>query len=103
MQSYFAPGKVMLTGEYAVLKGLEAFAFPTKQGQWLDVFVYDTPKDTQPTLTYNAANHQGETWLSASYDLLEFTWIESSDDADFLSGSWKWSGMIFGKKESLIA
>lgn len=85
MQSYFAPGKVMLTGEYAVLKGLEAFAFPTKQGQWLDVFVYDTPKDTQPTLTYNAVNHQGETWLSASYDLLEFKWIESSDDVDFLS------------------
>lgn len=37
MQTFFASGKIMLTGEYAVLFGAPALAIPTKLGQQMQV------------------------------------------------------------------
>lgn len=37
MPSFYSNGKLLITGEYVVLDGAEAFALPTKFGQYLDV------------------------------------------------------------------
>ncbi len=41
MQSYYAPGKILLVGEYAVTKGFEGLAVPVKAGQWMDVWEFN--------------------------------------------------------------
>ena len=37
-QSYYSNGKLLITGEYAVLDGALSLALPTKFGQELNVF-----------------------------------------------------------------
>jgi mevalonate kinase len=37
MQQFYAPGKLLITGEYAVLDGAWALALPTRLGQTLTV------------------------------------------------------------------
>ena len=36
-EKYYAHGKLLISGEYAVLNGALAFALPTRQGQWIIV------------------------------------------------------------------
>ncbi len=36
-EKYYAHGKLLISGEYAVLNGAQAFALPTRQGQWIIV------------------------------------------------------------------
>ena len=40
---YYSHGKILLSGEYAVLKGALALAVVTRQGQWL--FIEEGPVD----------------------------------------------------------
>lgn len=58
MSAFFAPGKLLLSAEYAVLQGAKAIAVPTHKGQHLEV------KETQDGLIrYTALDHQGKAWL----------------------------------------
>lgn len=59
MQHFFAPGKLLLSGEYSVLQGAKAVAVPTKAGQHLEVRAIDD-RDIQ----YRAFDHQGAVWLN---------------------------------------
>ena len=62
MKTYSANGKLLLTGEYLVLKGALALALPTKLGQTMTV-----ETEHAPSLQWNA--HQpGGHWFSATLD-----------------------------------
>lgn len=74
MQTFFAPGKILLAGEYTVLLGLEAHAVPVKTGQWLEFFAYTTPENQAPTVHFKALDMDGEIWLENVYDLDSDAW-----------------------------
>jgi len=74
MQTFFAPGKILLAGEYTVLLGLEAHAVPVKSGQWLEFFAYNTPDNQAPTVHFKAFDDRGEIWLENVYDLDSDAW-----------------------------
>lgn len=59
---FSAPGKVMLTGEYAVLKGSLSFALPSKLHQHL----HHEPRPGT-SLHWLAKDAQGNTWLEAFF------------------------------------
>jgi mevalonate kinase len=62
MIKHFAPGKIMLTGEYAVFHGAPAIAFPTKMGQHF---------------TWTESPSEGLTWKSYDPNAL---WFEAHWD-----------------------
>lgn len=63
MQEYFAPGKLLLTGEYSVLNGAKALSVPTRLGQKLRVY----PDATHEALNWQAFDNQGQIWLSITF------------------------------------
>ncbi len=56
---YFAPGKLLLSGEYAVLDGARAISCPSHRGQFLELY---KTKNTS-TLEWNALTEDGYCWL----------------------------------------
>lgn len=72
-----ANGKLLISGEYAVLDGAIAFAIPTKRGQSLEVnFEGANPN---PVLIWEAYLVDGSLWFSAEYELKTLTILKSSD------------------------
>jgi len=63
MREFFAPGKLMLSGEYSVLHGAKAVAVPTRLGQSLKVL--DSHKNEASA--YKALDHRGELWLDFDF------------------------------------
>lgn len=68
-QTWRANGKLLLTGEYAVLDGAEALAMPTRFGQTLTVKKIEC---RCPTLAWQSLEPDGTSWFSADYDLQDF-------------------------------
>jgi len=63
-QEFYSNGKLLLSGEYAILDGAKGLAVPTKFGQSLLV------KSTEDsTLTWTSIDTDGETWFSAKLGL----------------------------------
>ena len=60
--SYYAKGKLLITGEYAVLDGALALAIPTKKGQLLEVF---PSKDLQ--LNWSSFDADGALWFDCLF------------------------------------
>lgn len=60
MQQFHAQGKLLLTGEYAVLDGALALAIPTQQGQSLSVA--ENPQ--AESLDWTSYDHQNKVWLA---------------------------------------
>jgi mevalonate kinase len=69
MQSFYAPGKVILAGEYAVLHGFEALALPVNKGQWLDTWIYQTPHNGADFFRYSALDHLEKPWLTLELEI----------------------------------
>ncbi len=63
-QHFFAPGKLLLSGEYAVLKGAKAIAAPTAYGQHLEV-----KSNSGSPSHWLALDEQNNSWLD--FDLTE--------------------------------
>jgi mevalonate kinase len=63
--SFFARGKLLLTGEYAVLDGATALALPTIPGQKLQFI----PQSGTSMLQWESIDVQGTPWFSATWDL----------------------------------
>lgn len=78
MEHFKANGKLLISGEYAVLDGALALAIPTKLGQSLEVN-YSEPHTENPKLAWNAFLHDESLWFSAEFDLKTFEIILSSD------------------------
>lgn len=76
---YFAPGKLLLSGEYAVLDGAKAISCPTQKGQFLDL---QATKNAS-TLEWVAQEEDGKTWLSlrlsADGEIIEASDFEKAD------------------------
>lgn len=63
MPEYYAHGKLLISGEYMVLKGSEALAIPTSKGQTLNF----TAGGSQ--VKWQSYDVNGRLWLQASFDL----------------------------------
>ena len=63
-QSYYSNGKLLITGEYAVLEGALSLALPTKFGQELNVF-----QTKQSSLVWESFTHTGACWFQTKFDL----------------------------------
>jgi mevalonate kinase len=72
MKSYYSNGKILLTGEYAVMFGAKSLAFPLVYGQDMIVETIDNRK------IYWKAYNENELWFSATFSLPELTIDETS-------------------------
>ncbi|HOY13209.1 MAG TPA: GYDIA family GHMP kinase [Saprospiraceae bacterium] len=76
MAKFYAHGKLLLTGEYAVLDGSRCLALPTKQGQRMTI------KATRSTdLEWKSYDHNGNEWFSSSISLYDFSATETTNEA----------------------
>jgi len=73
MKSFYSNGKLLLTGEYAVLDGAKAWAIPTKFGQLLTI-----KENTSAQLFWKSFDEKGNIWFQGSYDLETLTEMENS-------------------------
>ncbi|MDX2002838.1 MAG: GYDIA family GHMP kinase [Chitinophagales bacterium] len=62
-ETYYAHGKLLLTGEYFVLDGAKALALPLMLGQRMEVLPQGEPNQ----LKWMAYDHEGELWMDATY------------------------------------
>lgn len=65
-KEYYSNGKLLLTGEYAILDGALGLAIPTKYGQTLKV----TPTQSQQ-LIWKSLDNEEKTWFKTSVDIGE--------------------------------
>lgn len=63
--TYFSHGKLLITGEYAVLDGARALALPTKYGQHLHFH----PQPGSNCLLWESFTDKGHLWFSASWEV----------------------------------
>ena len=61
---FYSHGKILLTGEYAVLDGVKALALPTQKGQAMNV-------EFRPdkNITWESYDENGQLWIDCSFDL----------------------------------
>ncbi len=71
---YYAHGKLLLTGEYLVLKGAKAIALPLKLGQSMTV----TPGNKKNSITWKAFT-PSKIWFSCVFQLPDFKIIKGTD------------------------
>lgn len=70
-QRFYSHGKLLITGEYAVLDGALCLAIPTKKGQTLTI----SPAK-EPGLQWKSFDSVGKTWFEASFGLDELTGLQ---------------------------
>ena len=58
MQKYHSNGKLLLTGEYAILDGAKSLALPTKKGQSLEVEANESK-----VISWESFDENNKTWL----------------------------------------
>jgi len=71
---FYAHGKLLLSGEYAVLDGALAWAVPTRFGQWLEIY-----EDSPGLLVWQALDHEAIPWFEATLKLGDLEIIQYSD------------------------
>lgn len=74
-QEFYSNGKLLLSGEYAILDGAEGWAIPTKFGQFLKVRENQTGM-----LSWSSTDADGSVWFEASYSLPHLKPISTSDE-----------------------
>ncbi len=102
IETFYAKGKLLLTGEYLVLDGAHALACPTLTGQKMTVV-----KGRGSEIKWKSFDPNGEEWFSAVISLFDFSCEKTSNpsvgnrltqiltesvrlNSDFLS---KWNGL----------
>ena len=73
-KEFYSNGKLLMTGEYAVLDGAKAWAIPTKYGQSLSVMETESKK-----IEWKSLDDKDRVWFEAIYDLESMTEISSSN------------------------
>ncbi|CAN5204254.1 GYDIA family GHMP kinase [soil metagenome] len=71
---YYAHGKLLLSGEYAVLDGALAWAVPTRFGQWLEIY-----EDSPGLLVWQALDFEHIPWFEATLKLSDLSVVQYSD------------------------
>lgn len=64
MEQYYSNGKLLISGEYAVLDGAKSLALPTKFGQSLEVSLLDVP-----VLIWESFSCEKQLWFQAEIQL----------------------------------
>lgn len=64
MTSYYSNGKLLLTGEYAVLDGALSLAVPTKYGQSLEIEAISEPK-----LVWKSLDKNETVWFETAFEI----------------------------------
>jgi len=75
--SFYAHGKLLLTGEYFVLAGARALALPLRLGQHLQV----EKGEEQGVLSWTSLDENGRPWFRLRFALRDFSVLETSDVA----------------------
>ncbi|MEM8526417.1 MAG: GYDIA family GHMP kinase [Bacteroidota bacterium] len=78
LAEYQANGKLLLTGEYAVLDGAQALAVPTKLGQRLEIVHHKN--NLNPTLQWSSFDEQNQRWFQAEFSLPKLQILATSDE-----------------------
>jgi len=73
-REFYSNGKLLMTGEYAVLDGAKAWAIPTKYGQSLTVLETESKK-----IEWTSLDEKDKVWFEAIYDLESMTEVSSSN------------------------
>lgn len=73
-KEFYSNGKLLLSGEYAVLDGAYAWAVPTKFGQSMTV-----TEDSRPQLHWRSYDEKGGVWFEAIYKLHPLGEISTTD------------------------
>ena len=81
MKTFYANGKLLITGEYLVLDGAKSLAVPTRKGQSLNF-----QEKKGQTLSWKSLDSNGEIWFEAMFSSENFNVLESSNTttANFL-------------------
>ncbi len=66
--SFYSHGKLLLSGEYAVLDGETALAVPTRFGQWLHIEASGTDE-----MEWESQNPDGSSWFKTRFQGDDFT------------------------------
>lgn len=76
IQNFYAHGKLLISGEYLVLRGAKALAIPLKYGQSLQIIA----SDGKPQLIWKA-NYPGKKWFEVIYNTSDFD-IQETDNPE---------------------
>ena len=76
MEKYHSHGKLLISGEYLVLKGALALAVPCNRGQSL---IYDSSKEKE--LLWESYDEKGSVWFKATFSIKDFD-IITTDQTD---------------------
>ena len=76
VKRYYAHGKLIISGEYLVLRGATALAVPLKQGQHMEVEIL--PSKGTSSIEWNAGI-SGKPWFSATILMPHFRLTKTSD------------------------
>lgn len=71
---YYGHGKLLLTGEYAVLDGAKALALPTKKGQKMVI-----KRTTSSDLIWQSLDEKGKVWFESTISLFDFSALTTTD------------------------
>jgi len=74
-KEFYSNGKLLLSGEYAILDGALGLAVPTKYGQSLKVV-----DSSSGTLKWSSFDENTEIWFQAEFDLENFKIMASTDE-----------------------
>ena len=75
MKSIKANGKLLITGEYLILKGAKGLAIPTSYGQSLTF----EKNENDSLLHWNSLDVNNQVWFSATFDLKNSNLVSSSN------------------------
>ena len=75
LQEFYSNGKLLLSGEYAILDGAKGLAVPTKFGQSLQI---SPRKDT--LIAWSSIDTDKKIWFTVMFGLKELDIIETSDE-----------------------
>jgi mevalonate kinase len=81
VKSFFAPGKILLCGEYFVTIGIESLAFPTKLGQLLRVWEFESKNDWQ--LVWQSKRYDGSIWFEMTLSMEQLLLTPEELDEEF--------------------
>ena len=73
-REFYSNGKLLITGEYAVLDGAKSLALPTKYGQSLIIIETESKE-----IVWKSLDEKGSIWFEAYYNLESMTEISSSN------------------------
>jgi len=83
IQTVHSHGKLMITGEYLVLHGAEAFALATKPGQSMELTSFEREGNDGHWIEWLALDMHGAEWMKDSYrDLFDLNFRASDDSAN---------------------